>query len=140
MTMSFTQGPDMIMDREGSAAIKLDGNRVLVVGGFREAFDDESPGRDDEDREGELVATATTEVLDLTTMSFRLGPEMISSRAYCAVAWLGPRHILVLGGVPDSDLDGLGRLDKTEVLDLETMEFTAGPRMYGKRCCAAVSL
>ncbi|KAJ1447421.1 hypothetical protein M885DRAFT_575984 [Pelagophyceae sp. CCMP2097] len=88
-----------------------------------------------------VVGSSTkTEILDVATMRFMPGPELLSRRSYCAVVALDDRRVLVCGGS-----DGSRRLFTTEVLDLETMTFAPGPKMgLGQRAvrygCAAVKL
>jgi hypothetical protein len=78
---------------------------------------------------------ATTEVLDVRTMSFAPGPSMGSARAFCAAVRVDARHVLVIGGqdsVPTA-------LATTELLDVATMEFSPGPTMTTARSGAAAA-
>jgi hypothetical protein len=123
-TMTFRPGPDMSSVRTGCSAVALENpRRALIVGGC---------GNDG-------VDLKTTEVLDLDTMIFSSGPTMLTGRFGCAAVLLGGDsrgRCLVVGG---SDEDG-GKVNTTEVLDLETMEFTEGPAMLaGRAGCAAVA-
>jgi hypothetical protein len=125
-TMTFAPGPDMLSARYGCSAVALLENprRALIVGGC--------------DGTGSLN---TTEVLDLDTMAFSHGPTMRTARWGCAAVLLGGgdsrrRCLVVIGGSDDDDLE----VNTTEVLDLETMEFTEGPVMLAEReGCAAVA-
>ena len=71
----------------------------------------------------------TTEVLDLSTMAFTPGPNLLSRRLGCAAAVrLDAHRCLVVGG-----LDGRSSVNSTEVLGITTMTFTAGPVMGSAR-------
>ena len=124
-TMTFAPGPEMLSGRFGCSAVALEGSprRVLVVGGCDN---------------GE-VSFNTTEVLDLDTMTFSRGPTMRAARNGCAAVPLGGDsrgRCLVLGGTDEGGFE----TKTTEVLDLETMEFTDGPAMLDEReGCAAVA-
>jgi len=135
---AFSRGPAMLQRRYGCAAVgvplqganrpraaqatggalldDVDVRLVVVVGGF----DGSSPLR-------------TTELLDIATMAFSPGPDMLHRREACCAALLGGRRVLVLGGS-----DGGSRLASTEILDLETMEFSAGPQMLAARSGATI--
>jgi hypothetical protein len=119
-------GPELISNRRWCAAV-LHGRRVVVLGG----------------RDGNGAALNTTEVLDLdndgTTEAFTVAPTMATARMRCAAVRLDARRVLVVGGT--GRLSYAGALDTTEILDLETMRFSAGPTMLSKRlCCTAVAL
>jgi hypothetical protein len=122
-TMTFAPGPEMLSERTGCAAVALENpGRALIVGGH------------DDDGEG----LNTTEVLDLDTMTFLRGPTMRTARVGCAAVLLSGdsrrRCCLVIGG------KDVNHLNTTEVLDLETMEFTDGPAMLaGRTGCVAVA-
>ena len=125
-TMTFAPGPEMLSKRRGCSAVALEGNprRALIVGG----------------RGPDCVNLNTTQVLDLDTMAFSRGPTMRAARRGCAaVVPLGGDsrgRCLVIGGVGEYGK----RVNTTEVLDLETMEFTDGPAMLvGRSGCAAVA-
>ena len=78
---------------------------------------------------------ATTEILNIETMTFSPGPVMSLGRSSCAVVSL-PGSVLVVGGC-----DGRGALNATEALSLQTMSFSAGPAMRMARIgCAAFVL
>ena len=94
------------------------GGRVMVVG-----------GEDDDDE-----TLNTTEVLNISTMSFTLGPEMQSKRVGCAILPLDSQRFLVVGGN-----DGNGALATTEVFDLDEMQFQPGPNMQSKRSALAAT-
>lgn len=66
----------------------------------------------------------TTEVLNLSTMSFTPGPSMQSKRGGCAIVPLDSQRFLVIGGRVGSET-----LATTEVLDLDEMRFHPGPTM-----------
>jgi hypothetical protein len=127
-TMTFAKGPRMLSQRSACSAVALGENprRVLIVGG-------RGPGN---------AGLNTTEVLDVDTMAFSPGPAMRTGRYACAAVLLGgsQQHCLVIGG--HSGIIGRRVLEKTtEVLDLETMEFTGyGPAMLaGRGACVAVA-
>jgi hypothetical protein len=118
-TMTFAPGPDMLSRRTGCSAVVLIENprRALIVG-----------GRDDE-----RMTSNTTEVLYLDTMAFSPGPTMRAARFGCAAVVLGGgdsrRRCFVVGGYDDHSKE----VNTTEVLDLETMEFTGyGPAMLAQ--------
>jgi hypothetical protein len=121
---SFTAGSSMATARIGCAAVRLDARRVLVVGGT------DNPAS----RAGTLV---TTEILDLETMRFSVGPRMLSKRSFCSVVALDAGRVLVAGGV-----DVTGNTHRTtEILDVATMTFAPGPEMLsGRYGCSAVAL
>jgi len=117
--MSFMPGPKMNSARWGCAAVKIDGNRILVIGG----------------RVGNW-SLQTTEVLDCATMTFSPGPRLGTRRQGCAAVSLSNRRVLVIGG-----REGASVFFTTEELDLDTMRFKPGPRLQVKRTfCAAVAL
>ena len=125
--LTFTAGPNMHLGRAYCAVVALDARRILVVGG----------GDVDDD------SMETTEVLDLGTMVFTQGPNLLSLRTGCAVVRLDAHRCLVVGGRDGRDGRDYGgdNLDTTEVLDVATMTFAAGPVMGSARFkCAAVPL
>jgi hypothetical protein len=76
----------------------------------------------------------TTGVLDLgagTTKAFTAGPTMATARLGCAAVRLDARRVLVVGGAGGGG-SYKGALYTTEILDLETMRFSAGPGMLSK--------
>jgi hypothetical protein len=81
-TMTFTAGPDMLTPRSGCAAVQIDADRVLVVGGV--------------DADDEYLNM--TEIFHLSTGTFTPGPDMQSARGHCAAVALDARRILVVGG------------------------------------------
>jgi hypothetical protein len=123
-TMTFAPAPEMLSEHFGCSAVALENpRRALIVGG-------RGPGSDS-------VFVNTTEVLHLDTMAFSRGPTMCTARLGCAAVPLGGGDsrgsCLVIGG---SDEGGV-KLNTTEVLNLETMEFTEGPTMLtGRTECA----
>jgi hypothetical protein len=118
-TTAFTDGPDMISERTGCAAVQFDADRVLVVGG--------NTGTE---------ALNTTEIFHLSTQTFTPGPNMHFERDGCAAVALDARRILVVGGY-----DGTSRLSSTVIFSLDTMSFAPGPGMATMRSvCAAVAL
>eukprot|EP00930_Biecheleria_cincta_P038546 TRINITY_DN26476_c0_g1_i1.p1 TRINITY_DN26476_c0_g1~~TRINITY_DN26476_c0_g1_i1.p1 ORF type:complete len:491 (+),score=111.39 TRINITY_DN26476_c0_g1_i1:143-1615(+) len=101
-----------------SSALSLP-RRILVFGGFDGTADHRS-----------------TEVLDLSSMTFSLGPTMGVGRSGCAVASLDERRVLVAGG-----FDGSRSLDTTELVDPLTLKVVPGPCMGTRRnACAAVRI
>ena len=119
-------GSELNSIRTWCAAV-LHGRSVVVFG-----------GRDDN------AVLNTTEVLDLdgagtTEASSTAGPTMATARQGCAAVRLDARRVLVVGG--SDSISVAGSLDTTVILDLETMRFSAGPRMLSKRLyCTAVAL
>jgi len=119
-TMEFSPGPRMLTRRLGFAAVQLDAERVLVVGGTDSADN----------------ALNTTEIFHLATRTFTPGPDMQSARSYRSAVALDARRILVVGGY-----GGACSLATTEILSLDTMALSPGPGMATRRSgCAAVSL
>jgi hypothetical protein len=122
-TMAFTDGPNLLAKRRGCAAVLIDADRLLVVGGCS------GIGR------GWLN---TTEILHLSTRTVTPGPTMQSARSNCAAVALDARRILVVGG-----FDGRSYLSTTEILsldtilDVRTMAFAPGPFMGSARAYLA---
>jgi hypothetical protein len=126
-------GPKLNPGRYGCAAV-LHGRSVVIFGGH--------------DRN--CRSLNTTRVLDLaagTTESSVAGPTMATARFWCAAVRIDARRVLVVGGsVLKSEYSGRTRplgcqLGTTEILDLETMRFSAGPTMLSRRAeCTAVAL
>ncbi|KAJ1459202.1 hypothetical protein M885DRAFT_613725 [Pelagophyceae sp. CCMP2097] len=152
-TMAFAAGPDMLTARYCHAAVQMDGNRLLVVGGrdgdgedlntteiFQLASLTFTPGPNMQilvvggyDGESKL---STTEIFSLDTMAFMPGPTMAAPREGCAAVTLDEHRIMVTGGS-----SGSGSLITTEVLDVRTMAFTPGPAMASARCyCVALQV
>jgi hypothetical protein len=131
----------MAASREGGcAAVALDEHRVLVAGdNSHEDHEDEwRPGDDDfEDDDAGSKDVLVSEVLDVRTMAFALGPSMSSVRNECAAVRVDAQHVLFIGG---QDASGTA-LATTELLDVATMEFAPGPTMpAGRSGCAAIRL
>ncbi|CAK9045082.1 Kelch-like protein 17 (Actinfilin) [Durusdinium trenchii] len=97
-TMSFSAGPRMSTRRNfcATALLQPSGSKglLLVLGG--------SDGSNSLD---------STEVLDVSKMTFSPGPQMSAWRSGCTCAPLGPQQLLVVGG-----FDGSNHLDSTEFL------------------------
>ncbi|CAE7886092.1 kel-10 [Symbiodinium microadriaticum] len=113
-SMTFSAGPRMSTRRNFCATALLQPGTstaprglLLVLGG--------SDGSSSLD---------STEVLDVSKMSFQPGPNMGTWRSGCAAATLSSEQLLVVGG-----FDGSNHLDSTEVLDVKHMSFTLGPRL-----------
>jgi hypothetical protein len=119
----------MRSERGCCAVVALDARRILVVGG--------------QDNDGAL---ASTELLDLGTMAFTPGPTMRSLRFACAAVRLDAHRCLVVGGKnedveEDEEDEEDNYLSSTEVLDIATMTFTAGPELgTAQHGCSAVPL
>ncbi|KAJ1459185.1 hypothetical protein M885DRAFT_511678 [Pelagophyceae sp. CCMP2097] len=127
----FKPGPSLPSPRMACAAVLLkDEKTVLVIGGGEGVLEHVGPGKGGPEWE----ATATTELLDLATMSFTPGPKMLEPRMGCAAIVLENGNVLVLGGQDDEG----DSLQTTEILDLKTMHFTTGPLLQTprSRCCA----
>mgnify|MGYP000485568412 CR=1 FL=1 len=80
-TQTMAAGPNMLTGRLGCAAVAIDADRVLVVGGIGGGF-----------------PFNTTEILHLSTLTLTPGPNMQSARNGCAAVALDARRILVVGG------------------------------------------
>jgi len=114
---TVVQGPSLQTARYGGAAVLLEGNRVLVVG-------------------GEKSEKSTTEILCLNSMAFTRGPCMATPRRGCAAVALDDFRVLLAGGH-----SSVGYLNSTDILDVRTMTFTTGPQMASPRSsCAAVRI
>jgi len=121
-TMASTAGPNLLAHRPDCAAVLLDADCALVVGGSS-LFVDE-------------MNLNTTEILHLSTLTLTPGPKLQSTRSGCAAVALDARRILVVGGQSDSIC-----LSSTEILSLDTMVFTPGPAMAAPRQgCAVLAL
>ena len=78
-TMAVTEGPNMLSERAGRAAIAIEAHRVLVVGGYS----------------GDNHLN-TTEILDLEALTFTAGPpcnqdELSSRSTRAAFSWSADR-------------------------------------------------
>jgi len=99
-------------DEHGSVCAAVQsGRRVFVFGGY----------------DGSRYLS-TTAMLDLDSMVFTEGPDMLSVRSGVAAIAIDARRVLVVG-----ELSGEGYLNTTEILDLETLTFTTGPNMEFER-------
>jgi len=100
-TMAFAPGPSMGSARWVCAAVQVDAQHVLIVGGKGSSY----------------TPLSTTELLDVGMMEFSPGPAMRTPRWGCAGARLDAaeaRRILVVGGYGSG-----GALSTTEVLAAE---------------------
>ena len=95
-TLTFTQGPNMLSARYGCAAVRLDADRILVAGGEMSSERDDDD--DDDDDGDDYERLKTTEVFDINTMTFSIGPEMSIERVGCAAVSLDSKHVLIIGG------------------------------------------
>mmetsp|Transcript_18354 Transcript_18354/g.65304 ORF Transcript_18354/g.65304 Transcript_18354/m.65304 type:complete len:316 (+) Transcript_18354:99-1046(+) len=84
---AFQNGPALSTARSACAAVRVD-DTVVVIGGL-------SGGGPEEEGDDAL---GTTELLDVTTMRFRPGPQLLEARAGCAACALDGRSVLVAGG------------------------------------------
>jgi len=125
--MRFTPGPDMLQARGGCAAALLDTERVIIVGGF--------------DGTSRL---ASTEILNLETMTFTRGPSLSTPRSgHCClcVGEEGYERPMVFGG-----FDGKSYLATGEMLvGMGSMEGQRGawqpaPSLAKARAQCAVTL
>eukprot|EP00628_Pelagophyceae_sp_CCMP2097_P013692 CAMPEP_0206806422 /NCGR_PEP_ID=MMETSP0975-20121206/4722_1 /ASSEMBLY_ACC=CAM_ASM_000399 /TAXON_ID=483370 /ORGANISM="non described non described, Strain CCMP2097" /LENGTH=134 /DNA_ID=CAMNT_0054348489 /DNA_START=159 /DNA_END=559 /DNA_ORIENTATION=+ len=106
------RGPEM-GSRRSACAIVFAGGRVVVFGG---------------DLNGTNLNTA--ELLDMQTMTFIAGPNMLTARSCCAAVQIDV----------DRSYDG-APLNTTEIFNLLTLTSTPGPDMQSpRRGCAAVAL
>mmetsp|Transcript_19456 Transcript_19456/g.65733 ORF Transcript_19456/g.65733 Transcript_19456/m.65733 type:complete len:392 (-) Transcript_19456:851-2026(-) len=118
-TLQFSNGPDLAKGITEFAAVTLDADRVLVVGGINGA--------------GEYPTA--TEILTLSTLTLSPGPTF-SGRSGCAAVQIDADRVLVVGGN-----DGAAQLATTMVLDVATLTFARGPTMTTARSgCAAIAL
>lgn len=117
---AFARGPRLNSQRRECAAIMLDSNRLLVVGGY----------------DGSHFLN-TTEILDLKANQFAAGPRMNIRRAAPAIAMMKTGHVLVVGGK-----NAFGCLESTEVLDpsATAMSFAHGPSMRMQRAGPTVAM
>ncbi|KAJ1453060.1 hypothetical protein M885DRAFT_567885 [Pelagophyceae sp. CCMP2097] len=159
----FVNGPKMVYPRSGCAAVHLDENRLMIVGGMDGVFSRVNSTeilhlKKGESKEGAgmiqprcwLAAASLnekwaifvggndakmTELYDVSANEFLPGPHLLTPRKCCAVIKLDDQRVLVAGGHA-----GLlpEPLDSTEVLDAMTMTFSRGPRLNVARneCCA----
>jgi hypothetical protein len=139
-TMVFSPGPNLESARYGCCCVLLPIHRpprcladpLPVCGGgssLAEGYQLLVCGGSD----GATVLSST-EILDLSTMTFSSGPCMGSGpRVFAAAAPIDEGRILVLGGSDDDC-----QLETTEVLDVAAMTFSPGPKMRMRReSCAA---
>eukprot|EP00929_Paragymnodinium_shiwhaense_P008018 TRINITY_DN111939_c0_g1_i1.p1 TRINITY_DN111939_c0_g1~~TRINITY_DN111939_c0_g1_i1.p1 ORF type:complete len:473 (-),score=116.84 TRINITY_DN111939_c0_g1_i1:112-1530(-) len=106
--MNFTQGPMMTgAPRSYASAVMLSPTHVQIIGGH----------------DG-LDCIETTEVLNLTTMEFAIGPRMRSKRFMGTAVVVSEGCVLVAGGS-----DGAASHFTTEMLTLSTYNFVAGGKM-----------
>lgn len=117
--MAVTPGPRLRTRRREPATIRLDGNRLMVIGGH----------------DGTEYLNST-EVLNLKSNEFTPGPYLNERRGAASVAMLGTGHIIVVGG-----RNATGSLASTEILDLShpALSFQRGPSMKMKRAGLAVA-
>jgi len=105
--------------RSMHASVLLSPHQLIVVGGT----------------DG-TKALQTTEILNLGTMGFEMGPRLGTKREGCAAVKLDDERMLVVGG-----FDGSSSLNSTEILNLATGSFSPGPKMGCARWgCAAVKI
>ena len=125
-TLTFAAGPEMLEQRTYFGLVALDARRVLVAGGLGgQAF-----------LFGDVSHLTSTEILDISSMTFSAGPRLLTARMGCAAVALDDRRVMVIGGFSDGE-----HLTTTEVLDLATMSWTPGPEMRTARVYhGAVSL
>ena len=126
---SFSEGPDMNERREAAAAVKLDDDHILVIGGRSTYI-------------GYGEANASTEILDTKSMTFSAGPSMATRRQRPAAVKLIDGRVLVLGGLNfDNARDEEEVHRTTEWLDVATNTFSPGPSMQvGRMYTAAVQV
>jgi hypothetical protein len=138
-TMTFAPGPDMLSHRRESSVTVFEkhGRFVLVSGGNGSTLSSSAYVKHDR-------TMSTTEVLDLSTMKFSHGPVMNVPRRGSGSVFIGEESmgncVIVIGGycdhnsvrtrIPAGILNSA--CSTTEVLDLETMKFTYGPKLLPK--------
>mmetsp|Transcript_42924 Transcript_42924/g.96444 ORF Transcript_42924/g.96444 Transcript_42924/m.96444 type:complete len:446 (-) Transcript_42924:61-1398(-) len=122
----FHRAPDMLMSRCGPSVVSLDERRILVLGGADETSTHNL---------AELLTLPVGPLDDASRMTFSLAKDIGVPRAYFAVAMLNSGSVLLIGGH-----DGLEFLDSTEVLNINNMEVSGGPRLQAKRARCAAAL
>jgi len=124
-TMTFSPGPRMGTRRNFCATSLLRPGAVTAPGAGLLLVFGGSDGSS---------SLNSTEVLDVSELTFMPGPHMGTWRSGCAAAVLGPEQLLVVGG-----FDGSNHLETTEVLDVSCMSFSSGPRLgtWRSGCAAA---
>ena len=121
VTAFLGAGPPTMEERDGAAALALDADRALVVGGWK------------------LRSTELLHLGDDDDLRVARGPALATDRYNCAVVALDATRILVAGGLGGAG--DTGALRTTEILDLATMAFSPGPSMGSARAhFAAVNL
>jgi len=112
---AFSTGPEMNTVLHWCGAVHS-GRRVFAFGG-----------------RGGSINFSLTAVLDLDSMVFTAGPDMLSARVALSAIAIDARRVLVVGGSSQGHC-----LNTTEIMDLETLTFSAGPIMQSERASAAV--
>jgi len=114
---TFSDGPEMALERDGLGAVVLPENQgVLFIGGRTDGG----------------TYQASTEKYDAHSDTFSPGPTLASRRWLCAAAVLEDGTVVVVGG------HGLPSLSTTEVLDPHRNTWSPGPDMATGRCGCAV--
>mmetsp|Transcript_8274 Transcript_8274/g.18492 ORF Transcript_8274/g.18492 Transcript_8274/m.18492 type:complete len:463 (-) Transcript_8274:158-1546(-) len=121
---SFHRGPSMLLSRVGPSVVVLDERRILVLGGADEATTHNL---------AELLTVGIP--VEAARMSFALGRDIGVPRAFFSVAMLNTGSVLLIGGH-----DGVDFLDSTEVLNINNMEVSGGPRLKERRARCAAAL
>ena len=119
---SWTQLPPMQSQREGGAAVAINGSKILVVGGYHV----------------EQKFLNSCAVFDVSTKEWSDYPPMKTARMGCAAVYLEQHNsVVVVGGFQR----GRKYLNTAEYLDLSTLHWHRLPPMQNPRAgCAAVTV
>mmetsp|Transcript_12233 Transcript_12233/g.20266 ORF Transcript_12233/g.20266 Transcript_12233/m.20266 type:complete len:642 (-) Transcript_12233:155-2080(-) len=114
--------PPMQSQREGGAAVAINGSKILVVGGYH----------------AEKKFLKSCAVFDVSTKEWSDYPPMKTSRMGCAAVYLEQHNaVVVVGGFQR----GRKYLNTVEYLDLSTLHWHRLPPMQNPRAgCAAVTV
>jgi hypothetical protein len=112
----FSVAGQMLVPRSGPAAVLLADGRVLMVGGHR--------ARQEEER--------SAEIFDPKTGTAARAGEMAHPRHKHAAVLLKDGRVLIVGGSANT-VSGDGRYASTEIYDVATRTFSAGPTLKSAR-------
>lgn len=126
-TLEFKPGPSLNIKRAGPATVPIDESRIIVIGGHDSARTHNTT---------EIVFAAATAKRSSPKISVETGPMLGTPRSYFASVLLNAGNLQIIGGH-----DGYNYLSTTDVLNLDTLEFTTGPKMKKRRfMCAAAPI
>jgi len=130
-TGEWSEGPDMMENRQRHSAEGLPDGRLIIIGGY------EGGGHPSllADYSGQGNRSfSTTEIFDPDTSTFSIGPSLISGRFWQRSIQLRSGDILVIGGL---SVEG-GALGKCEILDVDEMVWkSASPLNLPRARCTA---